>query len=635
VLLCLAGAALTAPSASAAIEPLPGCLTQTLPANDDGSTASAVDLGFSFTFFGTPYSAAYVNNNGNVTFSAPLSAFVPESIATIAFPMIAPFWGDVDTRGPGSDAVTYGATSFLGRPAFCVNWGGQAGVGYFNSHTDRLNKVQLLIVNRDDLGAGNADLYLNYDQVQWDQGDASNSVSARWGYSNGLGNAFEGPGSAVTGALLDGGPDSLAATSTNSAVPGRHVFLLRTVEPETALILAPPALTNDPTPSFTFSADQEGALFECRFDDAPFAACDSPFTAPAPLPDGDHSFEVRASVASGAADSTPARADFAVDTVAPETSIDSADQVSSSAASFRFSANEGGAAFQCALDDAPLFPCSSPFVQPGLSPGAHTFRVQATDGAGNVDASPASASITITAPVRPADRDGDAVPDATDNCADTPNADQNDADADLIGDACDASNGALAPEVAKTVQARVESGTVRILKGGTFVALDGAHTIPVGVTIDATGGAVTLTSSTGRRGATQSATFRAGIFRIRQRRARARNAAVPTDAVLAGRSFASSCRRSKPQRGKNAPPRGVVRGLTATAKGIWRTVARASTATVTDATFTTQDRCNGTLTKVVRGRASVRDVKRKKTVTVRAGRSYLVRLFAAKLRRGR
>ena len=38
-----------------------------------------------------------------------------------------------------------------------------------------------------------------------------------------------------------------------------------------------------------------------------------------------------------------------------------------------------------------------------------------------------------------------------------------------------------------------------------------------------------------------------------------------------------------------------------------------------------EDRCEGTLTKVTRGTVSVRDFKRKKTVTVKAGHSYLAR----------
>ena len=38
-----------------------------------------------------------------------------------------------------------------------------------------------------------------------------------------------------------------------------------------------------------------------------------------------------------------------------------------------------------------------------------------------------------------------------------------------------------------------------------------------------------------------------------------------------------------------------------------------------------QDQCDGTLTKVTRGTVQVRDFKRKKTITVKAGHSYLAR----------
>ena len=51
-----------------------------------------------------------------------------------------------------------------------------------------------------------------------------------------------------------------------------------------------------------------------------------------------------------------------------------------------------------------------------------------------------------------------------------------------------------------------------------------------------------------------------------------------------------------------------------------------------NATWTSEDRCDGTLTRVRRGRVSVRAARR--TVTVRAGRAYLVkaRLFGARIR---
>ena len=56
-------------------------------------------LGFVVDFFGQLYSDAYVNNNGNITFSGPLSTFTPGTIAGGQLPIIAPFWADVDTRG--------------------------------------------------------------------------------------------------------------------------------------------------------------------------------------------------------------------------------------------------------------------------------------------------------------------------------------------------------------------------------------------------------------------------------------------------------------------------------------------------------------------------------------------------------
>jgi hypothetical protein len=41
--------------------------------------------------------------------------------------------------------------------------------------------------------------------------------------------------------------------------------------------------------------------------------------------------------------------------------------------------------------------------------------------------------------------------------------------------------------------------------------------------------------------------------------------------------------------------------------------------------WTTVDRCDGTLTRVSRGRVAVRDFRRKRTIVVRAGKSYLAR----------
>ena len=45
----------------------PGCDTNTLLPNDDGST-DVVALPFPLKFFGPVYNSVYVNNNGNITF---------------------------------------------------------------------------------------------------------------------------------------------------------------------------------------------------------------------------------------------------------------------------------------------------------------------------------------------------------------------------------------------------------------------------------------------------------------------------------------------------------------------------------------------------------------------------------------
>jgi hypothetical protein len=41
--------------------------------------------------------------------------------------------------------------------------------------------------------------------------------------------------------------------------------------------------------------------------------------------------------------------------------------------------------------------------------------------------------------------------------------------------------------------------------------------------------------------------------------------------------------------------------------------------------WTTSDRCDGTLTKVTRGSVSVRDNRLRKTIIVKAGKSYLAK----------
>ena len=71
--------------------------------------------------------------------------------------------------------------------------------------------------------------------------------------------------------------------------------------------------------------------------------------------------------------------------------------------------------------------------------------------------------------------------------------------------------------------------------------------------------------------------------------------------------------------------RRTIRRLRGRAKGRYRTRGRRSAATVRGTKWTVADRCDGTLTKVKRGKVAVRDFRKKKTIVLRRGKSYLAK----------
>jgi hypothetical protein len=242
---------------------VPGFNQNFLPANDDGSSDRVV-LPFPVNFFGQTYDSLFVNNNGNVTFDQPLSTYTPFSLLTTQHPMIAPFFGDVDTRHGLSDITRYGTGFFNGHQAFGVTWAG-VGVGYYFANASKLNKFQMLIVERNDTGFGNFDIIFNYDQIQWETGDASGGrdglggSSARIGYSNGIDASFELPGSAINGAFLDTNTASGLIHNTNSSVNGRYIFQVRNSSPmvyvrNSTLVNGIPLPLCPPNSNGTFSA---------------------------------------------------------------------------------------------------------------------------------------------------------------------------------------------------------------------------------------------------------------------------------------------------------------------------------------------------------------------------------------------
>jgi len=209
-----------------------------LSPNDDGSTG-LIDITSVFpngmNFFGTTYDGFYINNNGNITFVAPLRTFTPFSLTDATNnPMIAPFFADVDTRGgtgltptPGGNSTGSNLVYYDLDPAsgtITITWDD---VGYFGSHTDKLNAFQLVIHNT---GDGNFDFEFRYENIDWTTGDASNGidgldlpgdVSAHAGWNSGDGSDFfELPQSGIQNEML------ALETSSNPDTPpdGNWVF---------------------------------------------------------------------------------------------------------------------------------------------------------------------------------------------------------------------------------------------------------------------------------------------------------------------------------------------------------------------------------------------------------------------------
>ena len=178
----------------------------------------------------------------------------------------------------------------------------------------------------------------------------------------------------------------------------------------------------------------------------------------------------------------------------------------------------------------------------------------------------------------------------------------------------------LAPDFTNKVVAE-PNGQIRFkAPGGKWVELgENGSELPLGSRIDARRGSVTLTSEDSRE-VIHTGTFGGGLFSVNQpRRARGR-----VDIHLRGGNF-SRCRRGRGGKASAAAVRRVRRLWGRDRGGRFRTHGRHSHATVRGTRWLTEDRCRGTFTRVTEGSVVVRDLARRKSVVVRAGRSYFAR----------
>ena len=140
-------------------------------------------------------------------------------------------------------------------------------------------------------------------------------------------------------------------------------------------------------------------------------------------------------------------------------------------------------------------------------------------------------------------------------------------------------------------------------------------TIPFGATVDVTRGAIVLMTTTGTLRVTGAggATAAFKLFRGTDR-------GKPIVELGLVKGDFGVC----PERRRSGASQ-VVRAVWGDGKGEFRTGGRSSSATVRGARWLTADRCDGTLTRVARGRVEVRLFRSNRIVIVPAGYSYLAK----------
>jgi hypothetical protein len=189
---------------------------------------------------------------------------------------------------------------------------------------------------------------------------------------------------------------------------------------------------------------------------------------------------------------------------------------------------------------------------------------------------------------------------------------------------------AAKPVLGRTVAVAPVSGTVTATTpSGAPIDLTTATALPSGTLIDTRKGAVELTSALDRDGGVQTGRFWGALFEVRQ----SATGGGMTQLVLRGGDF-SGCRPAAAARRAAAAARAGAARAKKPPRTLWgsdshgrfQTRGRGSVATVRGTRWVTEDRCEGTLTRVTAGAVAVYDLRRRATKVVTRGHRYLARV---------
>ena len=198
------------------------------------------------------------------------------------------------------------------------------------------------------------------------------------------------PATCTTGKLYTGlsnGSHTFILIATDQAgnisTPATWTWTVDTVAPVATITGSPPPITKDHAATFTFTSNEPGSTFKCSKDGGTYLTCTSPKVY-SWIADGVHTFAVQATDTAGNLSAAASYA-WTIDSTKPTVTITSgpSDPSFSSTATFAFTSNESIVTFTCQLDSNAAAACTSPKTYTGISAGLHTFKLYATDQAGN------------------------------------------------------------------------------------------------------------------------------------------------------------------------------------------------------------------------------------------------------------
>lgn len=146
--------------------PPPGPVTP-IDFPDDGSSA-LINLPFNFCFFGDTYTTVYGNGNGNISFGTANGTYSSTAFPSVGPKIIAAFWADFDQTNCGA------MHAYITPTAAVFNW---VDYGYFSGHCDKKNTCQIVISNGSDPIIVGGNVAINYANMSWTTGDASNGTN--------------------------------------------------------------------------------------------------------------------------------------------------------------------------------------------------------------------------------------------------------------------------------------------------------------------------------------------------------------------------------------------------------------------------------------------------------------------------